>query len=51
MAGIIVRTLNHYDNSGLLVPAARSRAGYRLYEEGDLMRLQQVMLLKEMASA
>lgn len=48
LAGITVRALQHYDNIGLLVPSGRSDAGYRLYQEGDLMKLQQVMLLKEM---
>ncbi len=48
LAGITVRALQHYDNIGLLVPGGRSDAGYRLYQEGDLMKLQQVMLLKEM---
>lgn len=43
LAGVTVRTLHHYDAIGLLVPSARSRAGYRLYDHEDLLRLQQIV--------
>jgi DNA-binding transcriptional MerR regulator len=45
-AGVTVRTLHHYDRLGLLSPEARSSAGYRLYGEDDLARLQQIAALK-----
>ena len=45
-AGVTVRTLHHYDQLGLLKPTSRSDAGYRLYVEGDLVRLQQIVTLK-----
>ncbi len=48
MAGITVRTLHHYDALGLLTPSARSAAGYRLYGESDLLRLQQVLFFREL---
>jgi DNA-binding transcriptional MerR regulator len=48
MAGVSVRTLHHYDQIGLLRPAGRSAAGYRLYAEPDLLRLQQVLFFKEL---
>ena len=48
MARVSVRTLHHYDHIGLLEPAARSAAGYRLYEEPDLLRLQQILFFKEL---
>jgi len=48
VAGVTVRTLHHYDNIGLLVPSARSEAGYRLYSEDDLLRLQQILLGREL---
>jgi DNA-binding transcriptional MerR regulator len=48
MAGISVRTLHHYDEIGLLTPAARSEAGYRLYGEADLLRLQQILFFREL---
>jgi DNA-binding transcriptional MerR regulator len=46
IAGVTVRTLHHYDRLGLLKPAARSDAGYRLYSETDLERLEQIIVLK-----
>jgi DNA-binding transcriptional MerR regulator len=46
--GVTVRTLHHYDEIGLLVPSERSRAGYRLYTDGDLARLQQVVVYRRL---
>ncbi|HHX65110.1 MAG TPA: MerR family transcriptional regulator [Chloroflexi bacterium] len=48
MAGVSVRTLHHYDRIGLLEPAARTAAGYRLYDEKSLLRLQQILFFKEL---
>jgi len=48
MADITVRTLHHYDALGLLRPADRSAAGYRLYGEADLLRLQQILFFREL---
>jgi DNA-binding transcriptional MerR regulator len=48
IAGVSVRTLHHYDEIGLLVPSARSSAGYRLYDESDLLRLQQILIGREL---
>ena len=48
LAGVTVRTLHHYDRVGLLVPSGRSENGYRLYEYGDLERLRQIRLLREL---
>jgi DNA-binding transcriptional MerR regulator len=48
MASITVRTLHHYDEIGLLRPNARSAAGYRLYGEGELLRLQQILFFREL---
>ncbi|MER6216386.1 MULTISPECIES: MerR family transcriptional regulator [unclassified Streptomyces] len=47
-AGVTVRTLHHYDKAGLLSPGDRSRAGYRLYSEADLVRLQQILFFREL---
>ncbi|MCX6371590.1 MAG: MerR family transcriptional regulator [Actinobacteria bacterium] len=47
LANVSVRTLHHYDEIGLLVPSARSAAGYRLYTAGDLERLQHVLFYRE----
>jgi len=46
LAGITVRTLHHYDRLGLLKPKRRTAAGFRLYEDRDLERLEQVVALK-----
>lgn len=48
LAGVSVRTLQHYDNIGLLRPARRTEAGYRLYDEAALERLQQILLFREL---
>jgi MerR family transcriptional regulator, thiopeptide resistance regulator len=45
-AGVTVRALHHYDRMGLLKPSRRSRAGYRLYCDNDLVRLEQIVVLK-----
>ncbi len=44
ISGVSVRMLRHYDRIGLLRPSRRSAAGYRQYDEGDLLRLQQILL-------
>lgn len=44
--GVSVRTLHHYDRIGLLRPRQRTAAGYRLYGEQDLLRLQQILTLR-----
>src|SRR5580693_7040748 len=48
LTGITVRTLHHYDEIGLVQPSDRSRAGYRLYADDDVLRLQQVLVYKEL---
>jgi DNA-binding transcriptional MerR regulator len=48
LAGVTVRALHHYDEIGLLVPSARSEAGYRLYDDDDLLRLQQILIGREL---
>jgi DNA-binding transcriptional MerR regulator len=48
IAGVSVRTLHYYDEIGLLQPSDRSPAGYRLYRHPELMRLQQILLYREL---
>lgn len=48
LAGITVRTLHHYDQTGLLRPATRSGSGYRLYGERELLVLQQIMFFRQL---
>ncbi len=44
--GLSRATLLYYDSIGLLRPSGRSPKGYRLYNEADINRLSQVMLLR-----
>jgi DNA-binding transcriptional MerR regulator len=46
IAKVTVRTLHHYDRIGLLSPGGRTPAGYRRYQEGDLVRLQQILFYR-----
>lgn len=48
VSGVTVRTLHHYDEIGLLSPGERSPAGYRLYNEPDLERLERILFYKEL---
>ena len=48
LTGLPVRTLRFYSDSGLLAPAGRSQAGYRLYDAGAPARAQLVRTLREL---
>ena len=48
LAGVSVRTLHHYDAIGLLPPTALTEAGYRLYDDTVLARLQSILLFREL---
>jgi DNA-binding transcriptional MerR regulator len=48
MSGVTSRTLRHYDATGLLPPAWIGSNGYRYYEEDQLLRLQQILVLREL---
>ncbi|MGN0469131.1 MAG: MerR family transcriptional regulator [Acutalibacteraceae bacterium] len=48
LTGVSVRTLHHYDTIGLLKPTAVTQAGYRLYDDTALERLQQILLFREL---
>ena len=45
--GLTVRTLHHYDEFGLLKPSLHTAAGHRLYTGEDVVRLQQVLSLRQ----
>lgn len=47
MAGVSARTLRHYDTIGLLAPAETGANGYRWYGREQLLRLQRILLLRE----
>ncbi len=46
MTSLTIRSLQYYDEIGLLKPTKRSMSGYRFYSETDLIRLQQIITLK-----
>jgi DNA-binding transcriptional MerR regulator len=48
LTGVTGRTLRYYDSIGLLTPSRIGENGYRYYNEGDLLRLQQVLFYREM---
>src|SRR6201987_4067540 len=48
MAGVSVRTLHFYDETGLLKPAYHGANGYRFYEEPQLLTLQQILFYREL---
>ncbi|MDE5995208.1 MAG: MerR family transcriptional regulator [Oscillospiraceae bacterium] len=48
LTGVSVRTLHYYDNIGLLKPAKVTDAGYRLYDNADISRLQNILLFREL---
>ncbi|MFE2018589.1 MerR family transcriptional regulator [Streptomyces sp. NPDC059499] len=48
MSGVTARTLRHYDEVGLLPPAWIGTNGHRYYEERQLLRLQQILVLREL---
>lgn len=41
-----LRTIRHYEETGLVVPSARSRGGFRLYTENDVARLMVIRRMK-----
>jgi DNA-binding transcriptional MerR regulator len=47
-SGVTARTLRYYDEIGLLHPARIGTNGYRYYEREQLLRLQQILLLREL---
>lgn len=48
LAGTTSRTLRHYDEVGLLPPTRTAHNGYRYYDEDALVRLQRILLLREL---
>ena len=48
ISGVSVRTLHHYDAIGLLKPTRVTEAGYRLYDDTALRRLQTILLFRQL---
>ena len=48
ITGVSIRTLHHYDAIGLLKQTKVTNAGYRLYDDTALCRLQSILLFREL---
>lgn len=48
LTGVSIRALQYYDKIGLLHPAGYTEAGYRLYDDTALERLQNILLFREL---
>ncbi|NLZ73853.1 MAG: MerR family transcriptional regulator [Bacteroidales bacterium] len=48
LVGISVRALHHYDEIGLLIPEQTTSAGYRVYSDENLEKLQQILFFREL---
>lgn len=48
LTGLTARTLHHYDEIGLLKPSVVADSGYRYYDDSALVKLSQIMLLREL---
>ena len=48
ITGVSVRTLHYYDAIGLLKPTKVTEAGYRMYDDTALSRLQNILLFREL---
>ena len=48
LTGITARTLHYYDEIGLLKPTKVTEAGYRMYDDKALSRLQNILLFREL---
>jgi DNA-binding transcriptional MerR regulator len=50
-SGVSIRTLHHYDEIGLLSPSHRTESGHRVYGREEVVRLQQILSLRQMGFA
>ena len=48
LTGVSIRTLQYYDEIGLLKPSKLTAAGYRMYDDNTLQILQQILFFKEL---
>ena len=48
ISGVSVRTLHHYDEIGLFKPTEVTSAGYRLYDDKALCKLQMILMFREL---
>ena len=50
-SGLTVRALHHYEKLGLLQPSGRTEAGYRLYDQADILTLHRILAYQQMGLA
>ena len=48
LTGVTVRTLRHYDQTGLLRPAGQTAGGHRLYDRDNVLRLYRILALRRL---
>lgn len=48
LSGVSIRTLHYYDEINLMKPSKVNNLGYRFYSDEDLLRLQQILLFREL---
>lgn len=48
LTGISKRTLQYYDEIGILKPSCLTQSGYRLYNDDAMQKLQQILFFKEL---
>ena len=48
LCGVSVRTVQYYDNRGILIPSQLSEGGRRLYSDADLSKMKQICFLREL---
>lgn len=48
LTGVSIRTLQYYDEIGLLKPSELTAAGYQMYDDNALQTLQQILFFKEL---
>ena len=48
LCGMSIRMLRHYDEIGLLVPYSTTNKGYRVYDDANLKKAQEILLFKEL---
>lgn len=47
-AGITLRTVRYYEELGLITHAVRTKGGFRLYDDGELRKLEMIRDLQEL---
>lgn len=48
LAGVSIRTVQYYDQRGILTPTALTEGGWRLYTDSDLEQLRMICFLRDL---